>query len=79
VPGAAANAWLAPHKAWLTSGACCRPRAPLQSVIAAHAHSELSRVNAVAAEVRALDTQLRAADKEAGHFNTRCEGMELDV
>jgi hypothetical protein len=44
---------------------------PLQAVTAAQTHSDMSRVDAIAAQVRALDKQLRAADKEAAQFNSR--------
>lgn len=54
---------------------CRAPRAHnAQAVTAVQGHSDLSKVDAIAAEVRALDKQLRAADKEAGQYNSRCEG-----
>jgi hypothetical protein len=42
-----------------------------QGVITVQSHLDLAKVDGVAAEVRALDKQLRAADKEAGQFNSR--------
>jgi hypothetical protein len=42
-----------------------------QAVTAAQAHCDLSRVEAVAAEVRALEQQLKQADRDAAQYNTR--------
>lgn len=43
----------------------------LQVVSGFHSHVDLSKMDAVVAEVRALDERLRKADRDAGLYNSR--------